>query len=108
MDKVVIHIGKVSRILLFGNICMSLIYFSWWFFPDHIANIPLYSLLFLGEIYHMFMALTFWYTIWPGKEHPLVLPGNYTPSIDVFIPVAGEPIEVIRETARAARDVTGY
>lgn len=108
MNTPIIHIGKVSRVLLLGNIAMSFIYFSWWFFPDHIANIPLYSLLFLGEIYHMIMALTFWYTIWPGKQHQVIPDVNFTPTIDVFIPVAGEPLDIIRETAIAARDMIGY
>src|SRR5438876_923919 len=102
MEKTTLHIEKVSRILLLGNICMSFLYFSWWFFPSHIANIPFYSLLFLGEVYHMTMALTFWYTIWPGNSHTVVLPGRYKPSIDIFIPIAGEPIDIIRKTAIAA------
>jgi cellulose synthase (UDP-forming) len=35
-----------------------------------------------------------------------LLKGQWTPSIDVLVPVRGEPLDVIERTARAARDMT--
>lgn len=76
--------------------------------PGHIGNPMLYFLLFFGEIYHIFMALIFWFTIWRVKNTPKltsISSYNYSPSVDVFIPVAGEPVEIVRRSAVAAKNM---
>lgn len=105
----VIPIHNVSRILILFNICVACLYFSWWFDVRHIGNFYLYVLLFLGECYHVFMAIAFWLTIWPPKKEEF-FPNDAveSPFIDVFIPVTGEPISVIRETIIAAKNMNGY
>ncbi len=105
--KPFIHTGQVSKLLLFANILLALIYFSWWFFPDHIGNPYLYGLLFFGEIYHIVIAGMFWATVWPRKQRSILHPHNpqFLPLIDIFIPVAGEPIEIIKRTAQAAKNI---
>jgi cellulose synthase/poly-beta-1,6-N-acetylglucosamine synthase-like glycosyltransferase len=100
--------GTVSRALLVCNAVMAVVYMAWWCIPGHAGNPVLYALLFLGEIYHVGMALIFWHTIWPRKR-----PGTDTPAsadrglprVDVFVTVAGEPLEILAETVRAARDM---
>jgi cellulose synthase (UDP-forming) len=88
------------------NVIMALIYFSWWFQFSHIGNPVLYALLFIGEVYHIIMAFAFWMTIWPHyKVKPIFLSNTYKPSVDIFITVAGEPVSIVRETVRAARDM---
>lgn len=98
---------SVSKELLILNIVIAIIYFSWWLNFSHIGNIWLYSLLFLGEIYHVLMALTFWFTVWPQKRDVSALPYKTLnqPLVDIFVPVAGEPIDVVRQTVLAARDL---
>src|SRR5207237_9097827 len=56
---------------------------------------------------HVVMALTFWHTIWPRKKRRIArqLMGTFLPSVDIFIPVAGEPIDVIKQTASAAKQI---
>jgi len=96
-----ISFSWVSRSLLFINIIVLFSYFSWWFWLGHVKSVWLYSFLFLGEIYHVFMALTFWFTVrgntnpFPNQDRTL------TPSVDAYITVAGEPIEVVEPTLRA-------
>lgn len=106
ITKPIINSGEVSRLLLIANISMALIYLSWWFNFSHIGNPVLYALLFLGEIYHLFIALMFWYTIWPVKKKRShsrhILHDGFSPSVDIFITVAGEPVEIVRQTAIAA------
>lgn len=72
----------------------------------------MYGLLFGAEVYHVLSSVLFWATIWPlasGKRKQLVLRRamnlGQQPSIDVFITVAGEPVEVVEKTVRAARDM---
>ncbi len=98
---------KVPKTLLFVNMSVSLIYLSWWFQLENIGSLVLYGLLLFGELYHVFGAILFWLTVWPVKQiDPKVIPDNsYTPSVDVFITVAGEPLEIVRKTAKAARDM---
>ncbi len=107
MLRPLIHTGTVQRSLLVLNIIIALIYFSWWFFPSHIGNPYLYSALFFGEIYHIIMAFTFWHTIWPRKRASISnLNYSYQPTVDVYITVATEPIDIVRQTALAAKNMS--
>ena len=60
----------------------------------------LFVLVVLGEIFHTWQSLTYLYTVWDmshvGKSDPL-----YEPEVDVFITVAGEPVDIVRETVEA-------
>lgn len=105
-----LQVGKVNKTLLIINTIMAFVYFSWWFNTAHIGNPILYFLLFMGEIYHILMAILFWMTIYPAKVKKQIRQRNlqskrFMPTVDVFITVAGEPINVVRETAVAARDM---
>jgi cellulose synthase (UDP-forming) len=91
--------------LIILNIVLSLIYLSWWFQWDNISNVWLYGLLLVGEIYHVFTAWLFWFTSWPGGRKYNLFNGTITPPVDIFITVAGEPIEVVEETVIAAKNI---
>lgn len=106
MNKAIIHSGRVSSSLLIINIVVLCIYMSWWLNPAHIGNPILYGLLFAGEIYHAIMALTFWHTLWPGKKRRNLkgIDVHVEPlAVDVYITVAGEPVEIVAETVRGAK-----
>lgn len=108
MEKPRIKSGHADKALLLINTAMALLYFSWWFHRQNIDNPYLYFLLFIGEVYHVLMTLIFWQTLWPGRlkrKTSLTFTDSSQPTIDVFITVAGEPTEVVRETAIAARDM---
>jgi cellulose synthase (UDP-forming) len=64
----------------------------------------LFALLVGGQIFHMWQVLTFLYTIW-DTSYEAPKDNRITPPVDVFITVAGEPVELVRETVRAARDM---
>lgn len=104
-EKLQISSGRLGKALLLANTVIALIYFSWWFFPGHIGNPVLFGLLLFGECYHVFMALTFWYTLWPTMRREKLtvsLQPPPHPGVAIFITVAGEPKEVIYRTALAA------
>lgn len=106
MHVPVIHTGTTHRSLLLMNIVIAVIYFSWWLFPQHIGNPYLYGLLFFGEVYHIIMAFTFWQTIWPHKKFSSSsFDLTYAPSVDIFITVVNEPVEIVRKTAIAAKKI---
>lgn len=103
--KTLIRSGRVSAGILILNVFIMLVYFSWWFNPAHIDNPWLYGLLFIGEIYHVIMASLFWLTVWPSKRQITQTDDTMTPSVDIYITVAGESVAVVKKTALAARDL---
>jgi cellulose synthase (UDP-forming) len=115
MFKPTIPTGRVNRTLIIFNIIMAVVYFSWWMDLRHIGHPVFYSLLVAGELYHVVMAFCFWFTVWPadskytltGHQRELAarefaLRGRQ-PYVDVYIPCAGEPVEVLRRTVSAAK-----
>lgn len=84
--------------------------------PGNIGNPVAYGLLLLAEVIGMVQLLGMWITIIVGK--PLATPAEVLAmrkeidahpkvagTVAVFVPVAGEPLEMIRQTLRAARDI---
>ncbi len=100
-----INKGKVSKSLLFINVVILIIYMSWWFDWDHIGNRYLYFALLFGEFYHAVMALTFWHTLWPGKPVRFDARSVHELSVDIYITVAGEPLQVVKQTVLAAKNL---
>ncbi len=100
INKGLLERGKIDKSLIGLNLAMTAFYFSWWLTPSHIDNKFLYFLLFIGEIYHIFMALTFWHTIAPGqlKIKKVNRSKKFLPTVDIFITVAGEPVEIVKQT----------
>ena len=88
--------------LLSINVVLALTYFCVlaFFFP--IGNTALFSLLIAGEVFHMWQVLTFIYTVWDTRTPLPRDPGFLALSVDVFITVAGEPVELVAQTAVAA------
>lgn len=70
-----------------------------------VGNPILYTLLIVGEIFHVWQVLTFLYTVWDTEIVPAVPAPHqgFSPSVDVFVTVAGEPVELVEETVRAAK-----
>ncbi|MDB5244755.1 MAG: hypothetical protein JWN18_625 [Parcubacteria group bacterium] len=84
------------------NAGLAVLYFAVlaFFFP--IGNPTLFYLLIAGEVFHMWQVFTFLYTVWDtGFQRPVYV--NYTPGVDVFITVAGEPTDLVRATVLAAK-----
>lgn len=101
----IIDNGVVPNVLLLLNSVVAIIYISWWFYFPHVVNIYVYSLLFFGEIYHVIMALGFWFTVWKRKEIDRKVSNRNNGLVIVFITVAGEPVDVVEQTARAALEM---
>lgn len=96
-----LKVQKIPLILLVVNYALAFVYFFLIVFYFKPGNIYLYSLLVFTEIFHLWQAFTFWYTI-ARTEASHYFDPDFTPPVDVFITVAGEPVEVIEETVLAA------
>ncbi len=105
MEKPRVHYGSLTKFLITINFMMAAVYMAWWFMPGHAGNPILYGLLLLGEVYHVAVAMMFWFTMWPTERRVHIPEGKHTPPVDVYITVAGEPVEIVKETALAAKNL---
>jgi cellulose synthase (UDP-forming) len=90
------------KALFLVNGVLALVYFCLLAFYFPIGNPTLFTLLILGEIFHMWQVFTFLYTVWDTSYEAKKYPA-YAPPVDVFITVAGEPVELVQKTIAAAR-----
>lgn len=94
--------GSINVGLGLINMFCAVLYFFWWLDFSHIGNPVLYSMLIIGEVYHVLMTILFWWTVWPRKEKKPATDKYLTPKVDIYIPTAGEPVDIVRETIRSA------
>lgn len=90
------------KILIAINIVLLVVYtvvIATWF---EIGALPLFILLILSQIFYFWQGLTHMFTVWDTSYLHKPKRSRLHPEVDVFIPVAGEPLEVIRETVSAA------
>lgn len=93
--------GDSSKKLLIVNALFALLYFIViTFFFEH-GNIVLFSLLIAGEIFHLWQILGYCYTVW-SSDYSALYDKHFEKPVDVYITVAGEPIDIIEKTAKAA------
>lgn len=96
--------GRVSRQLVLLNVFMAAVYFVAITFGFSHGNNILFGLLIAGEVFHLFQVAGYCYTIWRKKMRRPFNPA-FKPAVDVFITVCGEPTEIVRETALAAKNM---
>ncbi len=94
--------NRVSRPLLIANALLAIAYFVAIAFFFERGNQLLFWILLVGEVFHIWQILTFLYTIW-DTEYLAPQDQTYRPPVDVFITVAGEPVEIVAETVKAAQ-----
>ena len=88
-----------STIITNGGLALLYFVILVFWFPK--GEPVLYWLLIAGEVFHLWQLLTYLYTVW-DTNYKAPFDSSFKPPVDVFITVAGEPIEIVEETARAA------
>ncbi|MDE2019844.1 MAG: glycosyltransferase [Patescibacteria group bacterium] len=94
--------SKTPKLLLALDAALAIFYFIMLAFFFQRGELVLFWLLMVGEVFHLWQALTFLYAIWETKHRSLYDP-SFTPPVDVFIAVCGEPADVVEETVRGAK-----
>jgi cellulose synthase (UDP-forming) len=97
-------LNRVPKFLLVVNIAISLFYFfviAFWF---QVSNIYLFSLLMVSQVFFTWQGLTFLQTVWNMNWMPKGDP-KFSEPVDVFITVAGEPVDIVEETVQACLDM---
>jgi cellulose synthase (UDP-forming) len=94
----------VPKGILLVNVFLTLFYFyviAFWF-PK--GETVLFVLLILGEVFHVYQVLTYIYTVW-NTDSPPPMTLERTPSVDIFITVAGEPRDIVAKTVQAVKAI---
>lgn len=96
--------GTIERSLLVANLIMAVAYFVTITILFPIGNKYLFLLLIAGEVFHLWQILGFIHSVW-NLESKADFDPFYLPPVDVFITVAGEPVDVVEATVRAAKQM---
>src|SRR3972149_6163184 len=94
----------VPKLIMIFTGAAVLFYFTWWLDLNNAENIILYTLLVIGEIYHVWQAFGYIYTTWDQRkfETKTLDPKKAWPAVDIFITVCGEPPDIVEKTIKAA------
>ena len=96
------------RLVLLLTLPLALFYFGWLLQPERIGNPILFGLLAFAELFNVFQALGFWWTASADRGRPEEPPVPRTKRpVDVFVPVYGEPVEIVELTIAAATRMRG-
>src|SRR5690242_13836747 len=93
--------SKTDKFLLMTTGISALVDFIFLSFFMPKGQPVLFYLLIVGEVFHFWQIGTYIYTVWQ-PEFSVRSNDRYTPPVDVYITVAGEPVEIVEQTARAA------
>ena len=108
-------IQRSTRLAVAVALAVTLFYMIFLLNPAYRGNTWVWALVLFAEGITIFNALAMWWTVLvfvPRPDPPEVyawrrqlLAGDLKPTIDVFITVYGEPLDIILVTLRAARDM---
>jgi cellulose synthase (UDP-forming) len=108
-------IQRSTRFVVLVALAVTLFYMIFLLNPAYRGNPWIWVLVLFAEGITVFNALAMWWTVLvytPQPDPPEVYAwrrrlttGDLKPSIDIFITVYGEPLEIVLETIRAARDM---
>lgn len=94
------------RVLVAANLLLGFLYLSWRYTATiNWAAWPIAIGLVIAETYSYIDAWLFGLTLWRLKQRGEPPPPPPNATVDVFITCYNEPVEVVRETAIAARDI---
>ena len=106
---------RSTRVAVFAALAVTLFYMIFLLNPAYRGNTWVWLLVLFAEGITIFNALAMWWTVLvytPQPDPPEVyawrrrlLTGELKPTIDVFITVYGEPLEIVLVTIRSARDM---
>jgi cellulose synthase (UDP-forming) len=90
------------------NAVLTVWYFIWLLDLHNASNPYLYGLLLVAEVFNLVQGAGFWWTAWADRAHPAADPWvGALPTVDVFIPVYNEPVDIVGPTVAAAMRLRG-
>ena len=108
-------IQRSTRLVVTVALAVTLFYMIFLLNPAYRGDVWVWALVLFAEGITIFNALAMWWTVLVSNPRPdppevyawrrQLLSGELRPTIDVFITVYGEPLEIVLETIRAARNM---
>lgn len=108
-------IQRSTRFVVVVALCVTVFYMIFLLNPAYRGNVWIWGLVLFAEGITILNALAMWWTVLAHTQHPdppevyawrrRLTTGALAPSVDVFITVYGEPLEIVLVTVRAARDM---
>ncbi len=90
-----------NRLFLAGNVAFAVVYTLVIAFAFPHGNPVLFGVLIATEVFHLVQIVGYCWTVWRrDAERPF--DAAFAGSVDVFITVCGEPVDIVRATTRAA------
>ncbi|RJQ53049.1 MAG: glycosyltransferase [Actinobacteria bacterium] len=95
---------RTCRLLVLLCLAAAAFYLRWLLFDAKPSSLPLFYLLVGAELFNMFQASGFWYTIWAQRWTEPATPAfdESGEAVDVFITVCNEPVDVVEQTVWGA------
>ncbi len=91
-----------NRCFLVANVVLAVAYTLVISLAFEHGNWFLFAALLATELFHLVQIVGYCWTVWRRDTARAFDPGFSAP-VDVFITVCGEPVDIVRETARAAK-----
>jgi cellulose synthase (UDP-forming) len=95
------------RALLVLGVPLAAWYFGWLLQPERVGHPMLFALLVTAELFNLVQAVGFWWTASTDSRRAPPIALGRTPEVDVFVPVYGEPVEVVEPTVALATSMEG-
>ncbi|HTT94419.1 MAG TPA: glycosyltransferase [Solirubrobacterales bacterium] len=98
------------RLLALLMVPLALWYFGWLLQPGRVGVPALFALLVAAELFNLFQAGGFWWTVTRRDRRPAPAPlarEGAPPLVDVLVPTYDEPLEVLEPTVAAALEMRG-
>lgn len=96
---------KFGQMLIAAALAAAVGYYGILFFLFDPGNEILFYLLISSEVFHLWQITTFCHTVWRTKQPEFPFDPAYAPPVDVFITVAGEPVDLVRKTIEGAQAI---
>jgi cellulose synthase (UDP-forming) len=98
--------SRLIRILIATNLLLGFHYLSWrYMYSINWATWPIALALIMAETYSFIDSILFGLTMWRLRRRPSPPLPTSDMTADVYITCYNEPIDLVRETAVAARDI---
>ncbi|MDC0326043.1 cellulose synthase catalytic subunit [bacterium] len=92
------------RLLVLAGLAASAYLFDWWLEPERLSNPLMVFFLLLAVLYCVVRTHCAWYIFCHcTRDEPTESPANL--SVDVFVPAVDEPLWMVEQTLRAAREM---
>jgi cellulose synthase (UDP-forming) len=92
---------RTLRALIVADLGALAWWLTWLFDFRHAAIGPLYAVLVAAQLINVFQVVGYWHAVWRTRP-PRRRAGRVPGSVDVFVTVYNEPLEVIEPTIAAA------